>query len=127
LNLRWEIPAGDSNYNVKASYVVPEDAEAISILPHMHLLGKSMEVTAVRPDGSKEALVLVPKYDFNWQRTYVFKTPVDLPKGTRIEVSAIYDNSIANRNNPNSPPKPVRWGEATTDEMFVAYIQFVTR
>ena len=122
---KLEIPPGEPAYPVRAAYTFQQDVEALSVLPHMHLLGKSMEVTAVRPDGTREVLVWVRDYDFNWQTTYSFKKPVRLPRGTRIEVVAIYDNSERNPRNPNKPPKPVRWGESTTDEMCVAYLEYV--
>ena len=125
INPKLEIPPGEPAYPVRAAYTFQQDVEALSVLPHMHLLGKSMEVTAVRPDGTREVLVWVRDYDFNWQTTYSFKKPVRLPRGTRIEVVAIYDNSERNPRNPNKPPKPVRWGESTTDEMCVAYLEYV--
>jgi len=127
LNPRFQIPAGASGFEVRASYTVPDDIDVISILPHMHLLGQSMDVTATLPDGSTRTLIRIPKYDFNWQRTYRYATPVSLPKGTRIDVLSIFDNSDNNPSNPNKPPKPVRFGEATTDEMDVAYITFVPK
>jgi hypothetical protein len=95
---------------------------ALSVVPHMHLLGREIQVTATLPDGTTRPLVWVKVWDFNWQETYVFKDPIKLPKGTRIEVVAYYDNSTGNPNNPNSPPKPVTWGEQTTDEMILAVV-----
>ncbi len=125
LNPRFQIPAGAPAYEVRATYTVPEDIDVISVLPHMHLLGQSMEVTATPPGGVAQTLIRVPKYDFNWQRTYTYRAPVSLPKGTRIDVVAVFDNSAGNPSNPNNPPRPVRFGEATTDEMNVAYLSFV--
>jgi len=104
-----------------------KDAEAAGVLPHMHLLGKSMEIMAVRPDGTREVLVWVRDYDFNRQTSYVFKRPVPLPKGTRVEVVAYYDNSEQNPRNPNKPPKAVRWGESATDETCVAYLTYTRK
>jgi hypothetical protein len=127
VNTKIEIPPGESSYQVKAALPIEKDADAISVQPHMHLLGKSMEVTACRPDGAREVLVWVRNFDFNRQTTYVFKKPVPLPKGTRIEVTAYYDNSAKNSRNPNSPPKPVHWGEKTTDEMCVAYLTYTLK
>jgi len=127
LNPRFEIPAGAKAYEVRASYVVPEDIDVISVLPHMHLLGQSMTVTATLPGGESKLLIRVPAYRFNWQRTYTFSTPMSLPKGTRIDVVAVFDNSTGNLSNPNKPPRAVRFGEATTDEMAVAYVTYVSR
>ena len=100
----------------------PVDVHTIAIMPHMHLLGQSMKVTATQPDGTKVPLVYVPKWDFRWQNTYLYKEPVALPRGTKVLVEAVYDNSADNPHNPNKPPKEVGWGEATTDEMLLAYV-----
>jgi hypothetical protein len=89
----------------------------IAIHPHMHLLGREMKVWAKLPDDSTRPLVHVDDWDFNWQGFYFYKTPVALPLGTWIELTAAWDNSEANPRNPNRPPKPVRWGERTVDEM----------
>lgn len=96
---------------------------AIGIAPHMHLLGREMKVTATYPDGAKRSLIYIDDWDFNWQGTYDYVKPVLLPGGTRIDIDAIYDNSTGNPRNPNSPPKDVTWGEATTDEMLIAFIR----
>jgi len=124
MNKTFEIPPGNAAFKVKASVTLEKDVEAAGVLPHMHLLGKSIEITAVRPDGTREVLVWVRDYDFNWQTAYVFKKPVPLPKGTRVEVVAYYDNSEQNPRNPNKPPKAVRWGESATDETCAAYLTY---
>ncbi|MBC7806129.1 MAG: hypothetical protein H7145_08265, partial [Akkermansiaceae bacterium] len=75
-------------------------------------------------DGTPHTLISVSNWDFAWQMSYRFKTPIRLPQNTRIDLSAVYDNSSTNPKNPNTPPKEVRDGERTTDEMcnlFVAY------
>jgi hypothetical protein len=81
-----------------------------------------MKVTATLPDGRQVCLVDVPDWDFHWQGTYTYKAPVALPFGSRIDLSARYDNSAGNPENPNSPPRDVRWGERTTDEMCIAFL-----
>jgi hypothetical protein len=97
---------------------------ALSITPHMHLIGRAMKVKAIFPDKTEKQLVNVPDWDFNWQITYAFKEPVKLPKGTRLEIEARYDNSSSNPNNPSRPPKDVRYGEQSTDEMCVAFLSY---
>ena len=72
--------------------------------------------------GSTQCLINISDWDFNWQGMYRYKTPMALPVGTRIALSAYYDNSADNPRNPNSPPRAVSWGEATTDEMCIAFI-----
>jgi hypothetical protein len=120
------IPAGDSNYRVSATFVTPIDLEVIGIAPHMHLLGQDMKVIATLPDGQVKSMIWIKDWDFNWQGMYQYQAPLSLPKGTRIELQAVYDNSPANPKNPNSPPQPVHWGENTTDEMCLAFIQVQT-
>ena len=89
----------------------------------MHLLGREMTVTATYADGTVRPLIYIDDWDFNWQGTYTFTKPVPLPGGTRIDVLAVYDNSTRNPRNPSSPPKDTRWGDATTDEMCIAFLR----
>jgi hypothetical protein len=125
-NIGIRIPADDSNYRAEAHWTVPEDILGYSVAPHMHLLGKEMLATATFPDGTKKDLVWAKPYSFNWQTAYVFKEPIPFPKGTRIDVTAYYDNSEKNPNNPNKPLREVRWGEATTDEMLIGWIAYIS-
>jgi hypothetical protein len=122
---RLRIPAGERSYRRTASYTLPVDVHAISIGPHMHLLGREMKVTAVLPDGKKQPMIWITDWDFNWQGQYQFKTPVALPKGTILHMEAFFDNSSDNPHNPNSPPKLVRHGERTIDEMCECTIPLV--
>ena len=120
-----QIPPNDSHYTVTTTSVPsPVDFHLIAITPHMHLLGRSMKLTAIKPNGTKIPLVSVSDWDFNWQSTYFYKKPVALPKGTRVTMTATYDNSVRNLRNPNSPPKLVTWGEQTTDEMCIAFLHY---
>ena len=116
------IPPGDAHYVTHADMTVPADATLLEVMPHMHLLGHTMTVTAARPDGTTQSLIDVPNWDFNWQSTYVYRQPVKLPKGTKISLAATYDNSASNPRNPTNPPKRVTWGEQTTDEMCIAFL-----
>lgn len=118
------IPAGEANHIERASTTVPIDITALATTPHMHLLGKEMELTATLPDDTKKKLVRVDDWDFNWQMTYVFNEPIKLPKGSKIDLMARYDNSAQNPTNPSDPPRAVRWGEQTTDEMCIAFIPY---
>ncbi|MEQ8790223.1 MAG: redoxin domain-containing protein [Pirellulaceae bacterium] len=117
------IPAGADNHEVKTSLVMPIDMIGLAITPHMHLLGKDMKVTATLPDGKVRPLVWVRDWDFNWQESYEFSEPIDLPRGTRIDLTAHFDNSEKNAYNPHRPPQLVTWGEETTDEMCIAFLQ----
>lgn len=125
LNRRVDIPAGADHHRITATFTMPVDAETIGVTPHMHLLGREMKVTATFPDGKSQTLVWIKDWDFNWQDQYLYKHAIKLPKGTKIDLEAYYDNSENNPKNPTSPPKRVRWGEQTTDEMCIAFLQVV--
>ena len=122
--LSLRIPAGDSNYVVRASLPVKFDVTAYRVTPHMHLLGREMKLTATLPDGTLIPLVHVQNWDFNWQTGYDLKPPLHLPAGSRVDLEARYDNSSGNPLNPNNPPRLVTWGEQTTNEMCVAFLGF---
>src|SRR5204863_534756 len=77
-----DIPAGEKNYLVESSYVLPVDVEAVSILPHAHYLGHEMAGNATLPDGATRPLILIRNWDFNWQGDYRYAKPISLPKGT---------------------------------------------
>jgi hypothetical protein len=117
------IPAGDANYEVTGTTTIEEDAHLIMITPHMHWLGRDFVLTATPPGGKPFTLIRVDDWDFNWQGGYEFETPVAVPAGTRIDMKAHFDNSAKNPSNPNSPPRDVHWGEQTTDEMCIGFMQ----
>ena len=122
-----DIPAGEKRHHVQAeSAPLPVDATAIGITPHMHNVGREFKVVAETPDGSTTPLIWIKDWDFNWQGQYQYDKPIRLAKGTVIKVDAYYDNSEANERNPSNPPKRVRWGEQTTDEMCLVAVQVVT-
>jgi mono/diheme cytochrome c family protein len=124
-NGRFAIPPGDPNYEVKSSKTFNEDVMITSFMPHMHVRGKSFIYTAVYPDGRSEILLNVPKYDFNWQLTYLPKKPILLPKGTRLDCVAHYDNSPKNKFNPD-PTQTVRWGDQTWEEMMIGWYTYAS-
>lgn len=113
------LPPGEKAHPESIVHKIPEDVTVYGMMPHMHLLGKSMKAVAILPDGTEKPLIKIDDWDFNWQMSYVYKNPLKLPKGTQIKIDAIYDNSADNPRNPNNPPKRVTWGEQTTDEMFL--------
>ncbi len=116
-NVLISIPKDSTNAEVKADMYLAAPITVYDMFPHMHKLGHDMLLTATLPNGTKQELNRVDHYDFNWQTRYIYRQPVHLPKGTHVEVVAHYDNSSANLNNPNNTPKPVWWGEQTTNEM----------
>jgi tetratricopeptide (TPR) repeat protein len=121
------IPVGEPNYVVEDSYALPVDVEAVSIYPHAHYLGKEMRGTATLPDGSQKDLLWIRRWDFRWQDRYRYRSPVFLPRGTRLSMRFTYDNSAANPNNRNDPPQRVRSGPRSTDEMGQLWIEVVPR
>ena len=123
-NYLFRIPAADPDHEVTACYVFPKDAELMSYTAHMHLRGKDMKFEAVHPDGRRETLFSVPKYDFNWQTEYLLQQHVIIEKGTKIIITAHFDNSPNNKYNPD-PSKAIRWGEPSTEEMMDGWFEFI--
>jgi Copper type II ascorbate-dependent monooxygenase, C-terminal domain len=124
INQTFTIPPNDPNYRVTASFPIPTPfpLKLWFIAPHMHLLGRKMNVELQLPGGGTQCLVDIQDWDFNWQGAYRYKEPIQVPTGSRLALQAFYDNSSANPRNPNDPPKAVSWGEETTDEMCIAFL-----
>jgi len=122
-NAGFAIPPGADNHSVEAEATFSEDVKIWSMHPHMHLRGKDMTYTATYPDGRNEILLRVPKYDFGWQTDYWLAKPLTMPKGTKIRVTAHFDNSPANRANPD-PKATVRWGDQTWEEMMIGFFTY---
>jgi hypothetical protein len=124
INQNFSIPAGASNFKVDAEFPIltPFPAKLWFIAPHMHLLGRKMNVQMTMPGGETKCLINIDDWDFNWQGAYLYREPISVPAGTKLSLSAWYDNSSTNPRNPNNPPKTVTWGEGTTDEMCIAFV-----
>lgn len=143
-NYEMDIAAGEKNYRRSTTYVLPRDVRMVGVVPHMHLLGKAMRVTAELPPTAPNAprreseptdspaarepnpaaplvLIDVPNWNYNWQDEYYYERPFLLPNGTRLRVEATYDNSADNPSNPSSPPQRVTWGDETADEMLFCF------
>ena len=125
INDRFRIPAGEKRHRLVAKRRVDRDIYAVDVYPHMHLLGKEMRVWAELPDGELLPMIHIENWDFNWQESYVFDELLFLPKGSEIKLEAFYDNSAQNPHNPSSPPRAVGWGEETTDEMCIAFFNYL--
>jgi len=123
LNPLFAIPPGAANHEIQAEATFTEDVNVWSMHPHMHLRGKDMTYTATYPDGRTEIVLRVPKFDFGWQTDYWLAKPLMLPKGSKISVSAHYDNSTANRHNPDATAT-VRWGDQTWEEMMFGFFTY---
>jgi hypothetical protein len=113
----------DTKPTFYVSYSLKESINMVSIMPHMHFIGASFKALAVTPSGDAVPIIKIDKWDFNWQSTYLFKKPQYLPKDTVILITATYDNTISNPENPNIPPKDIAYGWDSTDEMmnFIIY------
>jgi hypothetical protein len=124
MNARFVIPPGHPNYEVTSSWTAKEDVMILDLMPHMHVRGRDFTYTAVYPDGRSEIVLSVPRYDFNWQLLYLLKKPLFLPKGSRLDCVAHFDNSTNNKFNPD-PTKEVRWGPQTWEEMMIGWFDYV--
>ena len=121
-----DIPAGEPNYVVEDSYLLPVDVSAVSVYPHAHYLAKEMRGTATLPDGSEKPLIWIKQWDIRWQDQYRYKDPVMLPRGTTLRMRFTYDNSAANARSPR-PPRKVTWGQNATDEMGALWVEVIPR
>ncbi len=125
VNTNIDIAPGESGYLSKSTITLPRDVEFSAIFPHAHWLCKDMKIDAYLPSGEVAHLLWIKDWDFNWQGDYRYDKPIQLPKGTRVEMQYTFDNSAKNIRNPSSPPARVRFGEQTTDEMAVAFFTVV--
>jgi peroxiredoxin len=123
-NTSFEVPPGDPHYRAEASLRLPADARLLSFAPHMHWRGKDYRYEVIYPDGKRQTLLSVPRWDFNWQNVYRFQEPVTLPKGSRLHAVAHWDNSANNPLNPD-PKKSARFGLQTWEEMMVGFAAYV--
>ena len=119
-NGKFRIPPGDPNYRVDAEFTVGADVKLAGMHPHMHGRGKDFEYRIVYPSGETQTLLRVPRYNWHWQLWYTLAEPIALPKGTRIECTAHFDNSPNNPDNAD-PTKTVTWGDQSWDEMMVGF------
>jgi mono/diheme cytochrome c family protein len=122
-NPLFAIPGGAADHQVEAEATFNDDVKVWTMHPHMHLRGKDMTYTAVYPDGRKEIVLRVPKFDFGWQTDYWLSQPLSLPKGSKLHVVAHFDNSPANKANPD-PTATVRWGDQTWEEMMIGFFTY---
>lgn len=121
VNPKIDIPPGKKGHVETAANRRPlGEWPIISLMPHMHLRGQAFKYEAILPDGQRQTLLDVPRYDFNWQTSYLAAKELTLPKGTKIYCTAKYDNSTENLNNPD-PKSRVRWGDQTWEEMMIGY------
>ena len=121
-----DIPAGEEEYWIEDSYLLPVAVEVLGVYPHAHYLGKQMRAFARLPDGTRRWLIFIQDWDFNWQDQYLYTEPISLPRGTRLSMRYSYDNSADNIRNPHDPPRRVLFGPDSSDEMGDLWIQVLT-
>ncbi len=126
-NRKIDLPPGAREVQVTDSITVPVDVDLIGIIPHAHYLGKECKVWAKTAEGKEIPLVWIRDWDFDWQEQYRYREILRVPKGSELHMVWTYDNSAQNPRNPSNPPKRVRWGEQTEDEMALAFLQVAPR
>lgn len=123
-NFFFAIPAGAPAHEVKRCYSFEKDKLLLSFTPHMHYRGKDVTYELVRPNGRREVLLSIPKYNFDWQLVYRLKEPVFVEKGSLLTVTVHYDNSPNNKFNPD-PSRVIRWGDQSEEEMMTSWIEYL--
>ncbi len=122
-NHRLSIPPGAARHVETHSQRVPFDMPVMGFMPHMHVRGAAFRYEVTYPDGKAETLLDIPRYDFNWQLRYEYRSPKLIPQGSVMKITAVFDNSAGNKANPD-PTKHVRWGSQTVDEMMIGYVEY---
>ena len=126
-NGQMVVPAGAKDVAVPAEIGTKEAIRVWGLMPHTHLRGTRWRYTVDRPNSTSSVILDVPRYDFNWQTYYLFARPVEVPAGGMIRSIAWYDNSAANKNNPD-PTIEVRWGDQTWEEMqYTGFLYSIAR
>jgi len=126
-DLALDIPPGATHFVVNDEFAITADVDLLAIYPHAHYLGKELRASAALPGGTSLTLILIPRWDLNWQAVFYYTDPVFLPKGTVVSMQYVYDNSEANPANPFHPPQRVEGGNRTTDEMAHLWLQVLPR
>ncbi len=121
------IRPGTKDFEVSDELILPVDVQVLAIYPHAHYLGKLVEAWATLPNGTRRWLIRIPDWDINWQATYDYAKPIDLPKGSKISMRIGYDNTAENPRNPNHPPKLVVAGNRSEDEMGHVWLQLLPK
>ena len=122
---KLNIPAGEANHVEVKEQTVPKDMNVMAYMAHMHVRGKAFKFEITPPGGQREVLLDIPHYDFNWQLRYDYAEPRFIKRGSKIKITAIFDNSEGNPANPD-PTRNVRWGQQTFDEMMIGYFEYYT-
>ncbi len=125
-NTGLRIPPGSPHHEELAFQIFDRDMQILAFSPHLHLRGKSMRYDLTYPDGRKETLLNVPKFNFNWQWQYYPTEAIDVPAGSRLDVIAVWDNSSDNPANPD-PSQEIIFRGNTFNEMFVGFFEAIEK
>ena len=126
VNTGLRIPPGVADHPELAFHVFDRDMQILAFSPHMHVRGKAMRYELTYPDGRRETLLDVPRYDYNWQWLYYPVEPIDVPAGSRLDVTAVWDNSAGNPANPD-PGQEIIYRGDTFNEMFVGFFEAIQK
>jgi hypothetical protein len=118
-----DIGPNEGRHKEVAYVEFPNDALLYSAFPHAHYRAYSSDLWLETPDGKKTLILSLPRYDFNWQRSYNFAQPIKIPAGSRLIAHYVYDNSKRNPANPD-PNREITWGEQSWEEMFFTSVSF---
>jgi len=128
LGSRWlPIAAGDASFMTRDSYELPYHVDVLSVMPHCHFTCKDIKAWATLPDGSQQWLARIEEWDFYRQSESRFEQPISMPRGTRLSMEFVYDNSTDNERNPNNPPQDIEFGPLSSNEMADLWIQVMPR
>jgi hypothetical protein len=122
---RIDIPPGEKRHMLIQSTRLRADVHLYAVVPHAHYLCREFRLSATRPDGTMLPLLWITDWNLDWQDQYRYAKPVRLPKGTLLTFAAYFDNSEGNPRNPNKPPRRVRFGPGTKDEMCSCHLEFL--
>jgi tetratricopeptide (TPR) repeat protein len=122
-----DISSGEKHFVSTDSFVLPVDVDVQAVQPHAHYRAREVKGTATLPDGTSMPLIYIKDWDYRWQHVYRYVAPPALPKGTRLDLQYVFDNSADNPRNPHQPPQPVHWGQRASDEMGDLWVQMLTR
>lgn len=122
--MTFEIPPGVADHPEAAKHRFQRGGRLLSLKPHMHVRGKSARYSLERLDGSREVLLNVPAYDFDWQHTYEFAEPLRVEQGETLHMEVVFDNSEGNPYNPDAQ-QAVYFGLQTDEEMLIGYFEVI--
>ncbi|HEX4949094.1 MAG TPA: tetratricopeptide repeat protein [Blastocatellia bacterium] len=124
---KLDIPPGKKDFVITDEFTLPVDVDVLGVYPHAHYLGQDLQGWAILPNGTRRNLIRITRWDLNWQAVYKYAKPVFLPKGSKVMMRFVYDNSAANPRNPHQPPQRVRAGNRSSEEMGHLWLQVLPR